>query len=222
MGMSIARIFRRLGQLRIHGGQRGDIHDGIPADVLPGLRPYIDAGEGARAAHQIPRPDSGHGADLRNEAGGGGKEHDNHAAHDHGRDKMRQIGGNLEKLLESPGVHLIAHQRQKNRQRKRHRDGVQADNQRVGDRVGEHVGVEIPLEVFQPCPGTAPDAHRRPEVLERDDYAVHGQIGEADKDHHGRKHQQIKAPVPSGSGQKRRPAHGSGSLHFLSSPFFFC
>ena len=132
---------------------------------------------------------------------------------------MRQVGRYLEELLESPGIHLVAHQCEDNRQRERHRDGVQADHQCVCNRVGEHIGVEIPQEVFQPSPRASPDAHCRTEILERNDHAVHRQIGKADKNHDRGKHQQIQSPVSSGPDQYRRSAHGFRPPHVIISPF---
>ena len=104
---------------------------------------------------------------------------------------MRQVGRYLEELFEPLGVHLVAHQRNQDGQREGNQDGVNADYQGVADGVGKHVGGKVLLKIPQPCPLTAQDAARRLKILERDDDAIHGQIGEADKDDHGGNHQQV-------------------------------
>ncbi len=210
----------RLIQARIDRGQRGDVNDAVPSDVLPHVRPDIDAAEPSGRADQIGRIPAEQFVQIADQAGARGEQDQHQPDHDDRGDKVRHVRDRLEKPAEPVCPHLIHHQRQYDRNRKRS-DAVQADNDGVLNGRRKLIRMEKFLEMLEPHPWTAVNAQRRAVILERDQHAVHRFVREQQRQHHRGQQQQIQSLVSFDSSE-RPPKPPCAGFHDIPSFSIVC
>ena len=161
----------------------------------PGFLP--DAGgdvDGAEHRSLVDKVDAG-AEDQVDETARGAQKDAQHAADDHGGDKVRRVQHGLHHALELLEAQLVERQRQDDRHREAPQQAVQADEHRVDDHAAAVGRGEEPLEPFETDPLAAPDAAAGLEIAEGDLDAVHGAVlvhnGDDDRD----QQQKIQLPV---------------------------
>ena len=181
----------RLIQGGVDAGKRGQVDDGPPSGFLPDAAGHIDGAEGACLGQEI---DLGPG-DQVDEAAGGRKEDAQHAADDHGGDKVRRVDDCLHGALEAFEAELVERKAQKDRHRETPEQAVETQLDGVPQHAVEGGGPEEPFEPFPAHPGTAGDAKARVVVAEGDLDAVHGPVLVHDGDDHRDQKQDIQLPA---------------------------
>ena len=152
-------------QLRVDGGQRGNIKDGIPTGVLPNVRTDEQRTEPVFLDHEVNRLAPAGLYHLVDDAVGGGEEQVEHTSqHDRG-DEVRNVNRRLREALEALRVQLVKHDGEQNRNREGEQQPVEVQQQCVCKHAPAVVHAEEIAEVFEQvklpfctCPRTGGDA----------------------------------------------------------------
>ena len=199
----------RLVQLRIDSRQRGDVNDGIPADVLPNIRADIERPEHVRALQPVVSLAAELADDDIDNAVIGVAERADHAHQHQYRQEMRRIGDVLNEFFIFDRPNLVDAQRQQNRQRKIEDQRFKAQQNRISNHALEIGGIEKLHKIFRQRlrPWTAHDAAHRAVVLERQDNAVHRHVAEHHKKCSHRNQHDVQLPVSIDAAADDKIAH---------------
>ena len=123
---------RGLVQRGVHTGERGQVDDGVPADVLPDFGDPVDGGDGAGGAHQRFVAE-----EAAQDAGARGQEDVEHRDDDHHGDEVGHVGDGLYEALDFLGADLVDEQGQNDREDEAHDQRPQGDANGVGHDLAE-------------------------------------------------------------------------------------
>ena len=180
-------------QLRVDGGQRRNINDGVPARVLPHARPYIHGRERRRACEKPELLKTHFVEEHVDQAVALVEEQVQDAYKNHHRNKMRRVRNGLHGFFQLWAFHLVEYQRQQNREWERHYKVIQAQPYRISQQPPEIIGIKETVQVLHSRPRATPDAQPGRVVLEGDLHAVHRQITKNNEIDDRRDQKQVKA-----------------------------
>ena len=188
---------RRFIQFLIDSGQRRDIDDRVPAQILPYAGGHIDRPEPFALRHEVDGSPSQFLDDDIDNTSVRRQYHEQDTDDGNRRDEVRQIADRLHKLLIPEVAYFIQQNRENNRHRESKDQIVEVQEDRIdNDPTAVHVSEEL-QKVLESDPGTAQNPRADFIILEGDDHAVHGDIMEDNIVDQSRQQQklQILGPV---------------------------
>ena len=189
-------------QLRVDGGQRGNIKDSIPTGVLPNVRTDEQRAEPVFLDHEVNRLAPAGFYHLVDDAVGGGEEQVEHTSqHDRG-DEVRNVNRRLREALEALRVQLVEHDGEQNRNGEGEQQSVEVQQQCVCKHASAVVHAEEIAEVFEQvklpfctCPRTGGDAQADLEVFEGNLDTVHREVAKYNEESQCWNQQNPQLPV---------------------------